>query len=157
MPASDESEKETRLLRLARAGSEHVHLFAYAEAFDAYRLGIYRLLSQMLGDQEEAKDTLQEVFEVGWRDLSQLTNLTSFRPWLFRIATNQARGRLRRKKLISMIRMEDEEALEFFNAMQDPGIEDQVIMKVMVEMALAKVAPSANPPGVIGNVVYYKV
>ena len=142
MLPSDESEKETRLLRLAKVGREHVHLLAYADVFDTYRMGIYRLLSRMLGDQDEAKDTLHEVFEASWRDLSQLANDARFRSWLFRIATNQALVKLRRKTHIAVVRMEDEEALEFFAAMQGVGVEDQVITKMMVEMALAKVTPS---------------
>ena|SRR5438105_3124031 len=142
MPTSDESEKEVHLLKLAKAGRESIHLLAYADAFDTYRMGIYRLLSRMLQDQEEAKDMLQEVFFMGWRDLSQLVNGASFRAWLFRIATNKALEALRRRNRFWMVRVEDEEVLEFLEAMQVPGPEEQVLTKVMVEQALAKVTPS---------------
>ena len=66
MPTSDE--KEIWQLSFAKAGKEGMHLLAYAEAFEPHRKGIYRLLSRMLQDKEEAEDILQEVFITGWRD-----------------------------------------------------------------------------------------
>lgn len=76
-----------------------------------------------------------------WRDLPHLVNEASFRPWLFRIATNKALEVLRRKSRVPMVSIEDKEVSDLLDAMQSSGFEEQVVTKMMVERALAKVSP----------------
>ena len=49
-----------------------------------------------MGDAEAARDIGQTVFLTAFRQIRSLRNVRSFRPWLFRIAVNEATDFLRR-------------------------------------------------------------
>jgi RNA polymerase sigma-70 factor (ECF subfamily) len=53
---------------------------------------------RMLGSFDEAEDAVQETLLRAWRGRSQVDADSSFRPWLYRIATNYCLDVLRRRK-----------------------------------------------------------
>ncbi|MCK6552027.1 RNA polymerase sigma factor [Myxococcota bacterium] len=57
------------------------------------------VLTRLLGSAADADDVAQDAFVVALRTLDRLRDASAFRPWLFRIATNLAKKRLRRRKL----------------------------------------------------------
>jgi RNA polymerase sigma-70 factor (ECF subfamily) len=73
-----------------------------ASAFDALvtRHGgrIYRLACRILGDPEGAEDAAQEAFVRAWRALGDFQGQARFSTWLTRIAINQCRNELRRRR-----------------------------------------------------------
>lgn len=68
-------------------------------AFDVlitrYSSDVYRLLTRLTQDQEEAADLTQETFLSAFRSVSGFRGESSLRTWLFRIAINQSRNRHR--------------------------------------------------------------
>ena len=76
----------------------------------AFRLLVQRwehqvlaFLIHMLGSQEEAEDLVQDTFVKVFRKADGYRPEGLFKSWLFRIAGNLARSRLRRRKIIGWI------------------------------------------------------
>jgi RNA polymerase sigma-70 factor (ECF subfamily) len=60
----------------------------------------------MLGSREEAEDLGQETFLRVCRQAPRYRPTGQFRSWLFRIAGNLARSRLRRRRILDWVRFE---------------------------------------------------
>ncbi|MFH1811406.1 MAG: sigma-70 family RNA polymerase sigma factor [Pseudomonadota bacterium] len=56
------------------------------------------LAQRLLGDRSEAEDVLQDCFLKAWRGLKQFRGESSLGTWLYRIATNLCRDRLRQRR-----------------------------------------------------------
>jgi RNA polymerase sigma-70 factor (ECF subfamily) len=82
----------------ARAGDEH----AFAQLVERYRPELQVHCYRMLGSFEDSEDLVQETFLRAWRRRASFSigGSSSFRAWLYRIATNASldvlRGRSRR-------------------------------------------------------------
>jgi RNA polymerase sigma-70 factor, ECF subfamily len=75
---------ESRLLDAAAAGSEA----AYAELVEPHRRPLHAHCYRMLGSVQDAEDAVQDALLRAWRSLSSFQRRSSFRPWLYTIATN---------------------------------------------------------------------
>ena len=86
-------EDDASLVTRAQAGD--------GEAFGAlvrrYEARTYRLVRRIVGD-DEAEDALQETFLSAWRALPRFAGASSFSTWLYRIATNAALMRVRKRR-----------------------------------------------------------
>jgi len=58
---------------------------------------VYRVAFSVLGDRDGAQDVAQDTFLKAFRGLSGFRGDAAFRTWLITIATNEARGVLRRR------------------------------------------------------------
>ncbi len=67
---------------------------------------VFSFLARMLGDREEAQDLAQETFLRDYTRTRRYRPEGSFRSWLFRIAGNLARSRLRKRKILRWVRFE---------------------------------------------------
>jgi len=70
---------------------------AFARMVDEHSPMIYRLAYRMLGEANEAEDILQETFLNAYRNIGSFEGRSSIKTWLYRIATNQALMRLRKR------------------------------------------------------------
>jgi RNA polymerase sigma-70 factor (ECF subfamily) len=61
---------------------------------------IARVCHRILGDADAALDAAQETFVRAWRGLGQFHGEARFSTWLTRIAINQCRNELRRRKTV---------------------------------------------------------
>jgi RNA polymerase sigma-70 factor (ECF subfamily) len=82
---------EQAMLEHARAGDEQ----AFRELTDPYRRELQVHCYRMLGSLTDAEDMLQETLLAAWRGLAGFQERSSFRTWLYRIATNQCLNALR--------------------------------------------------------------
>jgi len=82
-------------------------------------------LIHMLGSVEEAEDLTQETFVKVFAEAGRYRAEGLFRSWLFRIAGNLARSRLRRRKILRWIRF-------------DPGAHDVAAAGPTPDVALAQ-------------------
>jgi RNA polymerase sigma factor (sigma-70 family) len=77
----------------------------FDEAMRRHEGEIMRFLSRMTGDREDALDLYQETWLRAYRAYPELDYTAGVRPWLFRIASNLCRNRVRdmarRRRVIS--------------------------------------------------------
>ncbi len=80
-------------LERCQAGDEHaIEKLVYTHQKDVYRLAL-----SILDDPDEAEDGTQETFLAALRALDSFRGDSSFKTWLFSIAINVCRSRLRRR------------------------------------------------------------
>lgn len=79
---------------------------AFRALVERWERPVFAFLDRMLGSAEEAQDLGQEAFLRVWRNARHYRAEGQFRSWLFRIAGNLARSRLRRSKILSWVRFE---------------------------------------------------
>lgn len=75
----------------------------FAEIIEQYQAPIQRYLYRLTGDYELARDLAQDTFVQAYKGILKTKAEISFRAWLYRIATNNARQFYRRKRILSFI------------------------------------------------------
>jgi RNA polymerase sigma-70 factor (ECF subfamily) len=66
----------------------------------------------MTGDREAALDLMQDTFFSAFKEIKRFRGEASFSSWLYKIASNKALNYLRRKKLLSLLFLEDSPQVE---------------------------------------------
>jgi RNA polymerase sigma factor (sigma-70 family) len=92
-------------LRLARLGDERLAQLvgsgrerAFAVLYERYHQPLYRYCRSMLRNDSDAQDVLQSAFALAFAALREGKRNAPLRPWLFRIAHNEAISLLRRRR-----------------------------------------------------------
>ncbi|MBU8908806.1 RNA polymerase sigma factor SigW [Desertibacillus haloalkaliphilus] len=83
-----------RIIKEVKKGDQQ----AFGELVELYKDKVYQLSYRMLGNAHEAEDISQEAFLRAFSNLDSYDTKRKFSTWLFRIATNLAIDRLRKKK-----------------------------------------------------------
>jgi RNA polymerase sigma-70 factor (ECF subfamily) len=93
-------QEETFSIEALRAGDRE----AFAAMVDEFSPKLYRLALRMLGDPLEAEDVLQESFLKVYNAIDQFEGRSKLSTWLYRITSNEALMRLRKKRpnMVSM-------------------------------------------------------
>lgn len=89
---------EKELLARLKAGDRG----AFAEMVEQNSPQIYNLALRMMEDPAEAEEILQETFLQAVKHIGNFRGQSKIGTWLYRIATNQALMRLRRKRPLSV-------------------------------------------------------
>ena len=89
----------------AREGDEEA---AFARLVESHQDRLLRLCERMLGDVEEARDGVQEVFLKVYRKAGQVRPQGQVYTWLYRVAVNHCLNKLRRRKLVRFLRWESQ-------------------------------------------------
>ncbi len=71
---------------------------AYAEIVDRHKRFAFNIANQILRNAEEAEEAAQDAFVKAYRNLKKFDRRSKFSTWLYRIVTNEALGRARKKK-----------------------------------------------------------
>jgi RNA polymerase sigma-70 factor (ECF subfamily) len=79
---------------------------AFQVLVERWERPVFAFLVRMLGSREEAQDVGQETFLRLCREAGRYEPRGQFRSWLFRIAGNLARSRLRRRKIVRWVTFE---------------------------------------------------
>ena len=72
---------------------------AMSQLYGLYSKAMYNICRRMMGDEEEAKDLLQESFVDAFQKLPKLREVNTFSSWIKRIVINNCINALRKKKL----------------------------------------------------------
>lgn len=98
-----EYELEKKDLRLAREGDCE----AYNRLVERYQGKIYAIAYNMTGNNEDAKDLVQDVFVKAFRNLPRFKGDSSFYTWIYRIAVNYTINFLKKRRRYHFYSLDD--------------------------------------------------
>jgi RNA polymerase sigma-70 factor (ECF subfamily) len=131
---------DEELVEACQAGETSAFDLLVARWDDKIRGACYRLL----GSQEEARDAAQEAFLKAYRGLGGFKGEARFSSWLYRIAVNLCRDRLRRRKGRHLVSLEALEDTGPVLASQGPEADElvrQLDLRRAVRRAIADLPP----------------
>ena len=111
---------------------------AFEQVLRAIEPQLRGYLNRLLGARPIAEDVLQETFLRLWRGLGWLRDPLFFRPWAYRIATNEAHRALGRESAREESRADASELDALQASFADPA------RKLDAERCLAQVSPLAR-------------
>jgi len=74
---------------------------AQSELYKLYAAAMYNICRRMMGDEEEAKDALQDAFVTVFLNINKLKVEATFSAWVKRIVVNQCINALKKKTLLT--------------------------------------------------------
>ncbi|MFC1525282.1 RNA polymerase sigma factor [Candidatus Latescibacterota bacterium] len=98
---------EAELLRRLRAGDES----AFDIVVRRYQERIFRYVSRLVGDADEASDIAQETFIRAYGQIDRFRGESALYTWLYRIASNLSINALRKRGLRSFIGLDEAPSL----------------------------------------------
>ena len=99
---------------------------AIAQLVQDYQLDVFRLALSILNDPSEANEAAQDTFIAALNALRSYRENSSFKAWLYTIALNTSRSRLRRRKARERLQHRLT-AIFHVQAQRPPTLEDAVI------------------------------
>lgn len=90
----------TKLIAHCRSGSET----AVERLVNDYKDGVFRLALSVLDDAAEANEATQDAFIAALGALESYRDDSSFKAWLYTIALNISRSRLRKRKTLAALK-----------------------------------------------------
>jgi RNA polymerase sigma factor (sigma-70 family) len=91
-------ERDRELVLAVRRGDEE----AVREVYRAYRVPVLRVVLSLVGDSLQAQDILQNVFFKVFRGLGGFRFRSSLVTWIYRIARNECRTYLRKRRVTTV-------------------------------------------------------
>jgi RNA polymerase sigma-70 factor (ECF subfamily) len=128
------------LVAAATAGDES----AFSKLVDRHRRELQAHTYRILGSYEDSEDLTQETFLRAWRMRGTFQGRSSFRAWLYRIATNTCLSALERRPRRRQPAPGDDLALQGI-ASADPEPDAELVAKETIELAFL-VAVQHLPP-----------
>ena len=116
---------------------------AFAALFEEFNAPIYNYVLRMVADHDRAADITQDTFIKAYKKLDTLSEATSTRSWLYRIATNTAIDDMRRRRNVTT--MSDDQPTFANRPDSRPGPEAQVMAATLderVQRALLSLRPN---------------
>lgn len=96
--AAQKREREDRLIESVLAGKHD----DFHELIAPYRRGVYLTAYDVLQVEADAEEVAQEAFLKSFRALRSFRRESQFSTWLFRIAVNEARMKLRKRREVPL-------------------------------------------------------
>jgi len=121
------AEEERRLLERARAGE----LESFAAFVRHFERRVRTILFRLLDDERDVEEATQDTFVQAWRNLDRFRGEATPFTWLYRIATNEALQRRRRRR-VETVELEEEHA-----ATVEAGIDATALRASLVEQIRA--------------------
>lgn len=94
---SERGEDKISDIELVKKAREHDYQ-AFEELVNRYEDKLYSLTYKITGNQDDAKDALQDTFISVFKALDNFEGKSSFSTWIYKIATNAALMKLRKRK-----------------------------------------------------------
>lgn len=129
----------------ARTGNQQ----AFTHLYEQYHGPLCTYLAHLVGNDEAGRDLAQETFIRAWKGLPKLQDDLSFRPWLYRIATNVARSYRQHERpwLLRWLPWHDDEKDAQANpsgTLSIAGPEEQAGEREHIQQVLTTLAPQAR-------------
>ena len=119
--ATTAAREDAELMRRVQSGDQ----VALGTLMERWELPVKSVIGRIVLNTSEAEELAQEAFVRVWQQRDKYDPAASFRPWLFTIAANLARNRLRWWKRRPIVALDDwTELPEYTNA---PGSSDAML------------------------------
>ncbi len=89
-------------------GAGSARAAAFSQLTDRHLSSFYRLAAVLLGSEPEAQDAVQDAAVIAWERFASLRNPERFEAWFQRILVNQCRDRLRRRRRVRIVPLDDQ-------------------------------------------------
>ena len=99
---------------------------AIAQLVQEYQLGVFRLALSVLNDPSEANEAAQDTFIAALGALKSYREASTFKAWLYTIALNISRSRLRKRKALERLQR-TLTTLFHVQSQRSPNLEEEVI------------------------------
>lgn len=83
---------------------------------------IFSIAFRMLGDEDSARDIVQDTMVTIWQKLSRIKTAESYKTWVYRIAVNKCYDQLRRRKRQKENRYDDQAWAIISNHTSEEGV-----------------------------------
>ncbi len=105
--------------------------FAFEGIVRRYTPVLYSLAVRLLGTGEEAEDAVQEIFEKAYRNLGRFHSTRRFFPWLYTIAVNHLRSRMRKNRRLRRLGIDpvSPELIEEHQSSRDGDPQRQAVLR----------------------------
>jgi RNA polymerase sigma-70 factor (ECF subfamily) len=121
----EDQDQSEQLVRSVLAGDDR----AFDQLVLIHKRFVFNLCYRLLGDYDDADDCAQEVFIKVFRSLESFRFESSFKTWLYRVAANTCKNRLRsleyrlglKRVRLDMTEDENQKAPEIANHTQSPS------------------------------------
>jgi RNA polymerase sigma-70 factor (ECF subfamily) len=123
-----DASSDAEIIALLRNGDE----IAFAEIYKRYYALLQNHIYKRLGDLEETKDVLQELFAQIWYNREQLPDIKNFSGYLYVIARNKVFNSLAHQKIIAKYAGSLQEFIDGKNYSTDLAIREKEF-KAMIE------------------------
>ena len=94
---------DAELVAKSKAGDTR----AFGELVTRYQKPVFRIILRMVKSQDDADDLTQDTFVRAHRGLKTFKEEYDFHPWLYRIAVNQAKNHINKKKRQAAVDLDD--------------------------------------------------
>jgi len=149
---------EEDLIERSRRGDED----AFRTLVEQYQRLLFGTAYLILKDSPAAEEAVQETIVKMWKHLSSLRETSSIRAWLIRIAVNESKQQLRKKKFLTVpldeadeiaesdytdkliIRTEDHHALVQALALLSPEQKEVIILRYFTELTIPEIAKATD-------------
>ena len=114
---------------------------AFAILVERYQRKIYRVACAILHDEAEADAVTQDTFVQAYTHLAKFEGRSELETWLTRIAINQSRDALRRRKVVSFFSLseqDEEETGPIFEPVDDRPDAERQFMAVQLRAAITR-------------------
>lgn len=129
---------------------------AFEELFRLHRRLVYGLCLRMTQDVAEAEDVTQEVFVLLFRKIGGFRGEANFTTWLHRLTVNQVLMRFRKNRSRREDALEDEDLQPHETVRPASPKASQLIDRVALESALAKLPPGYRAAFVLHDIEGYE-
>ena len=109
---------------------------AFSHIVERYQASIIRYLVRMTGDQHVAQDLAQDTFIQAYRGILKTKSDLSFKAWLYKIATNNARQYHRRRRILSFLPLPGSESAD---EPRSDTLSESVVERSTVQQAMLNV------------------
>jgi RNA polymerase sigma-70 factor (ECF subfamily) len=136
MPGSDDAGIIDDVVRLAQQGD----VPAFESIYRAHAPAVYALCRRMIGDEQQARELVQDAFVRAWERLTSFRGHSSLATWLHRLAVNVVLERLRSSKRDALRMIDDPDDATFGGR----TIDGQLDARMDIDSAMAQLPAGAR-------------
>ncbi len=126
----------------------------FREVIETVSPFVFSVAFRILGDEEQAKDVVQDTMVTVWEKLNKINSPASFNTWLYRIVVNKCYDYLRKRKRESEIRPDDKTWAIISNHFSDQPYTDLENEEIagLVNFMIGKLSPRQKAVFVLSEI-----